>query len=901
MADSRELAPGAGPPVARPGDPRAAPGRGRGAGQSALVLLLLTALAVVLTWPATAHLGSVVVNLGDPLLTTWILAWDVHALTTAPLRFLDANMFHPHRWTLAYTEHLLGLVPLVALPRLAGAGVLLSHNLVWLATFPLTGLAMFWLVRHLTGHAGAATVAAVLYAFSHFRFGQLGHVQVLSHQWLPLLLLGLHRAAWSHGRWRDVGLAVGAFALQALSSGYQAFFAAIAGAVFAVWLGLPAARPPLGRLVARGALAGALAALLLLPLFLPYRFIRAEIGMVRDLKEVEHYVAEPTSYLAVPAENRWLGSATTRFRAREAVLFPGLVVLALALLGAVLAWRSPASAPGSDGARGRRWPAALDVALAVAIVVTAVNWLLVGGFSVHLGPVRLSQRHFGWPVVALASALAVRRIVQGGPRPIRGLGWLRRLGWPNAPGYYVALTAVGVIASFGPRLELGRERSLQPLYAQLYGLVPAFDALRVPGRFGILVTTGLTILAGFGAAAIARRLRPPGWRTVALGAIGALAVLETWTVPFPFMSVAPDPGPADRWLAAQPGSDAVVVLPMYEPHAVHLEGLRLFASTAHWRPLVNGYAGVFPPGYAADVSTLNTFPAPAAVARLRTIHVRYVVVYLGQYHAEPRARLEAALERLPPGVTRVTAFEHAQIFEIGPEGPRASGEAGGVDERPSPREHGGIHQARRLERVEAGGDREHGVEPVALRGKPLAPALLAVDQDHEILHHEARSLERLDRLELRRAVGNDVVDHHDALARVERALDPLSRAVRLLLAPGVDERDAARQARGHGQWQPGVGDARDPIDPAAGDLGGHEPAHLGQHLRVRDHHAQVDVEGRGDPRLQHEFAEAHAADLVEASHERRLAGLAHAASSARIAAAAAAGSAAPVIGRPTTR
>ncbi|HEY7139832.1 MAG TPA: hypothetical protein VIE44_07030, partial [Methylomirabilota bacterium] len=133
----------------RPGAAPAAERRGRGWGQSALVLLLLTALAVLLTWPAAAHLGAVAADLGDPLLTTWILAWDVHALATAPLRFFDANMFHPHRQTLAYTEHLVGLVPLVAPLRLLGAPPLLAHNVLWLATFPLTGLAMFWLVRYL--------------------------------------------------------------------------------------------------------------------------------------------------------------------------------------------------------------------------------------------------------------------------------------------------------------------------------------------------------------------------------------------------------------------------------------------------------------------------------------------------------------------------------------------------------------------------------------------------------------------------------------------------------------------------------------------------------------------------------------------------------------------------------
>ena len=900
MADIRELAPGADSPAAHPDHTHATPGRGRGAGQSALALLLLGALAVVLTWPAAVHLGSVVVDPGDPLLTTWILAWDVHALTTAPLRFFDANMFHPHRWTLAYTEHLVGLLPLVAPARLAGAGALLAHNLVWLATFPLTGLAMFWLVRNLTGHAGAAAVAAILHAFSHFRFGQLGHIQVLSHQWLPLLLLGLHRAALTRGRWRDLWLAALALSLQALSSGYQALIGAIAAAGFLAWLALPATRPPLGRLIARGALVGVLAAPMVVPFFVPYRSVRDEIGLRRNLSEVARYAARPASYLAVPETNRWLGAATARFRGEEAILFPGFTTLGLALVGGILAWRRPKTA-GDSIARGARGRSAIDVALATCLLATAANWLLVGGVSVRLGPIRVSQRHFGWTFLALALALALRRIAHGGPRPVRGLGWLRRLGWPNAPGCYVGLTAVGLIASFGPRLELGSALRLKPLWAQLYGVVPAFDALRVPARLGILVTTGLAVLAGFGAAAIARRIRQSRWRAVALGALGAVAVLEAWAVPLPLLRISPDPGPVDRWLAARPGSDAVVMLPMYLPRALYLESPRLFGSIAHWRPLVNGYAAAVPPGYLADVGVLNTFPATAAVARLRAMYVRYVVVYLGQYHTEDRAQLEAALALLPPGVTRVAVLEHTRIFEIGSEGPRASGDAGGANEGSGPLEHRGIHRRGRLEHVEAGGDRQHGVEPIAFRGEPLAAALLAVDQDDEVLHHETRGLERLDRLELRRSVGDDVVDHHDPLARLERALDPLPGAVRLFLAPGIHERDPAGQARGHRKRQAGVRDARDPIGPTTGHLGGHEATHLSQHFRVRDHHAQVDVKGRGDPRLQHELTEAHPADLVEPPDERRLAGVAHRAISARIALAAAAGSGAPVIGRPTTR
>lgn len=640
--------------------------------QTVLVAALLSGIALLLTWPLVSRLSSAVDGPGDPLLEAWILAWDLHALRHAPLQLFDAPIFHPHRWTLAYSDHLLGLLPLAAPAYLVGGEPILVHNVVLLATFPLSGLTMFWLVRHLTGRPGAGVVAGILYAFSHYRFGQLGHVQVLSHQWLPLLLLALHRVVTGGARWRDVALAAVAFVLQALSSGYHAYAAAIALGVFVAWAAAPADRPPLGRAARRGLVAAALAAAILVPVFLPYYVVRREVGLTRHLSEVRHYSARPSSYLAAPPDNRWLGELTQPLRRPEGVLFPGVVMLVLAAAGAVTAFARAntqpedelrASAPPTPPGR-RIWPRGLDIVLAALLVVTLLNALLVGGFAFRVGPIRIAQRDPGLSAALIAAALVVRRLAHARPVALPGLGWLRSLGGPRAAGYYVGLTVVGLLCSFGPTLWIWDQPMAEPLYRQLYKLVPGLNGLRVPARFAVLVSTGLAVLAGYGVAAIAHPRRPRKARAALVTALSALAVLEAWAVPLPLDEVAFKPEAADQWLATTGSPGAVVVLPMYrDPHG-HLEAGRMLAAVAHWRPLVNGYSGFFPPGYWETVESLNTFPAAEAVARLRALRVRYVVVSLAQYPDEARVRMEIALETLPAGVERAATLEDAVILEL---------------------------------------------------------------------------------------------------------------------------------------------------------------------------------------------------------------------------------------------
>ena len=95
--------------------------------------------------------------------------------------------------TLAYSEHLLGLLPIAApLQWLTGSPVV-SYNVTFLLTFVLSGAAAYILGRELTGRRAAAWIAGLAYAFAPYRMSQIAHLQVLASFWMPLALAALHR------------------------------------------------------------------------------------------------------------------------------------------------------------------------------------------------------------------------------------------------------------------------------------------------------------------------------------------------------------------------------------------------------------------------------------------------------------------------------------------------------------------------------------------------------------------------------------------------------------------------------------------------------------------------------------------------------------------------------------
>jgi len=260
------------------------------------------------------------------------------------------------------------------------------------------------------------------------------------------------------------------------------------------------------------------------------------------------------------------------------------------------------------------------------------------------------------PLLALAGGIALWRT---GRRPSREAWAL------------VAMALATVAVALGPEVRfLGRD--LFPGPFALARELPLFRMIRVPSRAGIFLVLPLAMLAA--KALTAWRPRP-----VILGAVAALAILETVIAPIPMPGWAQvvdtrrPPPPVYDWLAAQP--EAVVAeLPMLDirgifEHPAYHESIYLVQSTrGHWKTLANGYAGIEPTPYVVLRNAVRSFPSAIALDTLRGHGVRYVILHRGGYGPNKWARIERDLPAFAGDLREVARFDDGadRVFALEP-------------------------------------------------------------------------------------------------------------------------------------------------------------------------------------------------------------------------------------------
>jgi hypothetical protein len=496
---------------------------------AAALFLLVT---VVLTWPAAIRISDGITDNLDGELNAWILAWDHHQLSSDRGHLFDANIFHPARYALAFSENLLG-VALLGFPLFElGLSHIQVYNVLLLLGFFSSALAAWAVARRMTGDGIASLAAGLIFAFVPWRFAQISHFQLQWAAFLVLTLLFLRRYL-DRGRLPDLFLYAVVLLWNALASIQFAIFSVVL--VIAV-AAEDAARPGLrGRLPAylRIALASLVAAMLFLPIALTYRRASDLYGFQRTLVEAGYYSARPRDFLDA-GPSRIYGWISGLWKDRREALFPGLVCLFLA------------------------------------------------GLSAAKPP----EREPAWRA--------------------------RRLG--------LLLCVIGILISLGTNT---------PVYGVLYRLAgPLLHAIRVPARGIVLFHLGFAILAALGLSALLGRFRRAGRIGVAAVLLTAAAV-EYAAFPLVVFGTDPRPAPVYRWLARTPAAQAAIELPFGLDYDIEY----VFRSVSHFRPIVNGYSGFFPPDYDELNALFGQRPIPPSVwerieksgARLVVYHPHFLV------------------------------------------------------------------------------------------------------------------------------------------------------------------------------------------------------------------------------------------------------------------------------------
>ncbi len=569
-----------------------------------LIILFFAVSTIVMTYPLSTHPATYVRDLGDPLLFAWMLGWMTNAIVAHPLELFQANTFFPFADSLAFTDAPLGMVPIAAPIIWVTHNPVLAVNIAGFAGFFLSGLSAFLLSWHLTRSIGAGIIAGIIFAYCPYRFDHLGHLQLLTAQWIPLTLFFLHRGLEGL-RWRDFFGFGACFVLQAFSSIYYALFLTVAIALFALFCAASYPRRHTVEFLLKLAAASACAGMVIIPYLQPYWRVQKTFGFHRELAEVIAFSADLQDYLAVPSENIMGGVGFVRTDC-EHCLFPGLGPVLLAVIGLFIAPPSHARACPGYGE---------------------------GGLSLE-------------------------------PKPKSWLG----LYISRSQGFYLALAACAFVLSLGPTLRaFNYQTSITLPYMLLYKYFPGFDTLRSVSRFGVIVFMAIAVLAGEGVARIVDGVvlgRPSRWLRIVFSGMIALMVMSEYAS-FPIKIEPIEAGTrvpeVYRWLAQQDKGGAVIEFP-FVPDWLNNARYEYF-SAYHRLRIVNGYSGFAPMPYMVMMTILAQLPAGDSVGLLRAVGVDLIVVHENLYRPDVFRELQSRMAKHPE-LLAVQSFGADHVYRV---------------------------------------------------------------------------------------------------------------------------------------------------------------------------------------------------------------------------------------------
>jgi len=407
--------------------------------KSMLVVPSYLALACLLTWPLVRDFRSglsCVYGPADPLLQIFLMGWGWQALGTHPFGIFDAPIFYPEPRTLTYMDSMIGEA-VVGGPVSMVFGLGAGYNFLILLSFVASGWFLYRLARFYGVSRMGSFLAGFFFAFSPYRFSNLGELNQLQTQFIPLGLLFTARFIRTGAFRFGIGAAL-TLVFQAYFGWYGTFHLMVAMVLLGIWQMTQGQRRSWRSIV----LFSAIVAVFVLPLAMPYwREQHTLPEFRRSIGESALWSADLLNYLQLNLEN--VLAKTWSFLGDDQGYFPGLIALILACVGFKTLRGSRLTAAGPAG-RFRRLRSMRQWGEKGYFVI-----LGCAGFVLSLGPVLRVGGRLVWIPLPYAVCYFV----------IPGFSSMR------VPGRFAVLVAVAVAALAGIGFDALRRR--QPRRATL--------------------------------------------------------------------------------------------------------------------------------------------------------------------------------------------------------------------------------------------------------------------------------------------------------------------------------------------------------------------------------------------------------------------------------------------------
>lgn len=587
-----------------------------------------------MTWPLTPHAWDYVLQAiyhWDAYTNAMIMGCRADAvLGRGPLSLYDNYFFAPLANSIVFNENHFGLSLLFFPFYVATQNPLLAYNITLLASLAGSVFCTTLLIRRLTGNTYAGFLVGVGFAFCPYVTFELGRIQLVATQWIPLAFLLLHRAL-EERRPRDLVAFWIVYVLQIGTCLYYAMFLIPLLSLLGVVLLFRARgeRSFYWWFLACPVVAGGVALLMVYPYFAE----RHAFDLERSLAFASGYDGKLAFFGHVHETNRtltWLHHPSIFRGAYEEIAFPGITLALFGLLAV-----------------------ALNLAPFVRNVRLILRTMLVAVLAVTLTLVSYSML----PGIVVCGA---------------ALWWhfhKRTDGAVTTSELYSLVLVVAVLMFLGLAPLHWQGKPVHGLYYYFHTYFPGFNGIRKVSRQAVMVTFVLAVLAGFGLA-WAFGCLPRRWqRNLAFGALLVGVCYELRIFPHPLqVAWAGESVPsAYRFIRQLPEDDLIAVMPQNEGTRIFRgdDGLAYhnYLALYHKHRFVNGQSSWAPQVTDLALRTQGQLPHPDAHRVLATIGVRHLLIHAADL-PEPRRNLPELLKAQPQLYRHVFSEGTDHVFSL---------------------------------------------------------------------------------------------------------------------------------------------------------------------------------------------------------------------------------------------